>query len=81
VRVVRHRNRLPSEAVDAPTLEAFESRLDGAFEQPGLVGGVPAYSRGLELGDLNMILWSFLALQLGSECSSSLQDAKNGKSS
>lgn len=23
-----------------------------AFEQPGLVGGVPAYSRGLELDDL-----------------------------
>jgi len=23
-----------------------------AFEQPGLEGGIPAYSRGLELGDL-----------------------------
>jgi len=28
---VRHWNRLPSEAVDAPSLEAFKDRLDGAF--------------------------------------------------
>ena len=31
VMVVRHGNRLPSKAVDAPTLEAFEARLDGSF--------------------------------------------------
>ena len=30
VRVVRHWNRLPHEAVDAPSLEAFKARLDGA---------------------------------------------------
>jgi len=30
VRVVRHWNRLPSEVVDAPSLEAFRARLDGA---------------------------------------------------
>jgi len=30
VRVVRHWNRLTSEAVDAPSLEAFKARLDGA---------------------------------------------------
>jgi len=30
VRVVRCWNRLPSEAVDAPSLEAFKARLDGA---------------------------------------------------
>ena len=29
VRVVKHWNRLPSEAVDAPSLEAFQARLDG----------------------------------------------------
>ena len=31
VRVVRHWNRLPSEAVDAPSLEAFKAKLDGAL--------------------------------------------------
>jgi len=44
-------NRLPSEAVDAPSLEAFQARLDGC-EQPGLEGGVSAYSRRLELHGL-----------------------------
>ena len=31
VRVVIHWNTLPSEAVDAPFLEAFKARLDGAL--------------------------------------------------
>ena len=31
VRVVRHWNRLPSEAVDAPSLKAFKARLDGVY--------------------------------------------------
>jgi len=30
VRVVRHGNRLPREAVDAPSMEPFKARLDGA---------------------------------------------------
>ena len=31
VRVVRHWNRLPSEALDVPSLEALKARLDGAL--------------------------------------------------
>ncbi|KFQ96207.1 hypothetical protein Y956_04769, partial [Nipponia nippon] len=31
MRVVRHSNRLPREAVDAPSLAMFKARLDGAL--------------------------------------------------
>jgi len=31
MKVVKHWNRLPREAVDAPSLEVFKARLDGAL--------------------------------------------------
>jgi len=31
VRVMKHKNRLPGEVVDAPSLEAFKARPDGAL--------------------------------------------------
>jgi len=31
IRVVKHRNRLPKEVVDALSLETFKVRLDGAL--------------------------------------------------
>ncbi|KFR12086.1 hypothetical protein N306_05552, partial [Opisthocomus hoazin] len=31
IRVVKHWNRLPGEAVAAPSLEVFKARLDGAL--------------------------------------------------
>ena len=49
VRVVRYWNRLPSKAVDAPSLEAFKARLDGALSNP--VQWEPI-AGGLELNDL-----------------------------
>jgi len=37
--------------VEAPSLERFKARLDGA-EQPDLVEDVPAHGRGVGLDDL-----------------------------
>jgi len=51
-REVRHWHRLPRDAVVAPSLEIFKATLDGVTEQPELVGGNPAYSRGLEVDGL-----------------------------
>ena len=51
--MVTHWNRLPKEAMDASSLEAFKARLDMALGSLvwWLVVGNPAQSRGLELND------------------------------
>ena len=46
VRVVRHWNRLPSEAVDAPSLEALQARLDGTVSNLGY-GRCPCLQQGV----------------------------------
>jgi len=43
---------LPREVVDAPSLETFKDRLDGALEQPDLVEDVSAHCRGVGLNDI-----------------------------
>ena len=44
-------NRLPKEAVDAPSLQAFKARLDVALGSLGCWLGDPAHSRGLEMDE------------------------------
>jgi len=44
---MRHCNRLPREVVGGcPLPGSIQGQNGWDFEQPGLVGGVPAYSRG-----------------------------------
>lgn len=49
-RVVRHWNKLPSDAVEPSLLEVLKATL--VFEQPDLVEGLPAHGRVLEPDDL-----------------------------
>jgi len=51
-RVVRHWNRLPTEAVDAPSLEVFKARLDAALRNLVLWKVSLPMVEGLELDDL-----------------------------
>jgi len=44
VRLARHWNRMPREAVDAPPVQG---QVGWGFEQPGLVESVPAHDRGV----------------------------------
>jgi len=52
VRVVRHWDSLPREAVDAPSLEVFKARLDGALSNLVWWKVFLPVAGGLELGDL-----------------------------
>ena len=51
-RVMMHWNRLPMEAVDAPSLEAFKARLDVALGSLGQWLATLHIAWGLKLGDL-----------------------------
>ena len=53
VRVVRHWDRLPTGVVDAPSLEAFKARLDGALRNLVKREVSLPIAGGLELHDLN----------------------------
>jgi len=46
-RMVKHWKKLPREAVHGPSLAVFRASLDGGFEHPGLMEGVPAHGRGV----------------------------------
>jgi len=52
VRVVKHWNRLPRGVVDAPLPGSIQGQAGWGFKQRVVEGGVPAYSRGLELDSL-----------------------------
>ena len=52
MRMVRHWNRLPREAVDAPSLAVFKARLYGAFSNLIWWKVSLPMAGGLELGDL-----------------------------
>ena len=43
--------------MDAPSLEALQGQAGWGYEQLGLEGGVPAYSRGLEWDDRKGPFW------------------------
>jgi len=47
--VVRHWHRLPREAVDAPSLEEFKDRLDGALRSLSWWAANTSKGRGLKL--------------------------------
>ena len=52
MRVGRHWHRLPREAVDAPSLEVFRARLDGALGNLVLWKVSLTMAEGLELNGL-----------------------------
>ena len=45
-------HKLPRASVGAPSLGSVQGQAGWGFGQPGLVGGVPAHGRGLEVDDL-----------------------------
>jgi len=47
VRVLRHWNKLTRKECGCPLSGSIQCRAGWGFEQPGLVGGVPAYSKGV----------------------------------
>jgi len=63
MKVARHRNRLPREAVDVPSLETFKARLDGALSNLVSWEVSLPHGRGVGLDDLQRSLPTQTILQ------------------
>jgi len=64
MRVVKHWNRLPREAVGAPSLEVFKARLDGASSNLVWWKVCLPMAGGLELDDLRSVILFYESMKM-----------------